>query len=75
MKVQFDVVLNLDDSDAPDIGEGGKAAEPGKHLPADSGGVWHHRESVVQRKGKNPTKVCLRAAESVTLCFFRPFRA
>ena len=52
MKVQFDVVLNLDDSDAPDIGEGGKAAEPGKHLPADSGGGWHHRASVVQRKGK-----------------------
>ena len=38
-KVQFDVVLDLDDADASDIGEGGKAAEPGEDLPADSGGA------------------------------------
>jgi hypothetical protein len=48
MKVQFDVLLNLDDADASDVGESGKAAEPGEDLPADSGG--HHMEYAVQRK-------------------------
>ena len=75
MQVQFDVILDLDDADASDIGEGRKAAEPGENLPADSGGAGIIGSLWSSKRGKNQTKVCLSAAESVALPFFRPFKA
>ncbi len=37
MEVKLDGLLNLDDGDAADVGEGGEAAEPGEDAPAHTG--------------------------------------
>src|SRR5262249_10680583 len=39
VEAEFDVLADLDDADASDVGDGREAAQPGQHLPAHTRGL------------------------------------